>query len=496
MLNANTAKNLDVCHRLENREAITPAIVHLGLGAFHRGHQALITDEFMALSGQRNWGIIAANLLGGQQLVDDLKSQDCLYTVTETNPDGSRNHKLVSSIVDVIFAEHDRRSLIEDMARESTRIVTLTITEKGYFTDHATGKLLLNDPVIAHDLAHPDHPRSALGIIVAALAKRRNAGLPPFTVMSCDNMPENGRRTHNAVLQYAARIDHELSHWIDDQCTFPGTVVDRIVPSTTQQDLEYVRRHLGVDDKGAISCEAFRQWVIEDNFVMGRPDWDDAPGVIFVDDVQPYEEMKLRMLNGSHSFLAYLGYLGGFPTISEASSDPDFYAATRSLMLDVAATTLDMPEGTDLNAYAEQLLDRFQTPGLGHRTSQVAIDGSRKIPRRWLNTIRWHLKKSNGSSAATLAPLALALAAWIKYVSAEDERGHHIDVHDPMAGELKLISSLHSDDLEDCVREFLSVTAIFDMDLSSDERFIAQVIDAAHLLDKKGARAAVAQLTA
>ncbi len=493
MLNAKTAHLVNVSHRLKRRDQITPGIVHLGLGAFHRAHQAALTDEFMAVSGQRNWGIVSANIVdtvGSKQLVEDLQVQDNLFTITETNCDGDRKHKLISSIVDTLYAKEDRLPLIELMSQESTRIVSLTITEKGYCTNHSTGKLQLDNPLVEHDLRNPEHPESAIGVIVAALARRRLAGIQPFTILSCDNMPDNGKRARNAVLQMASYIDGGLARWISDQCTFPCTMVDRIVPASTPEDLVAVAEEIGEEDRGAIVCESFRQWVIEDNFVMGRPDWDDVAGVTFVKDVRPYEEMKLRMLNGSHSFLAYLGYLGGYPTISEIINDGYYYAATRKLMLDVAATTLNMPDDTDLHAYAELLLRRFRNPGLTYRTWQIAMDGSRKIPLRWLNTIRWHL--DNGSS---FAPLALALAGWMKYVSAIDEHGHPIDVRDPMAAELKLIADIHSDDLENRVKTFLSVKSIFGDDLPGNSHFVSTVIDACRLLAEKGAQDAVASLS-
>ncbi len=489
MLNNNTAPALNVDHRLDRRDALTAGIVHLGLGAFHRGHQALITDEFMQVSGQRDWGIIAANIRSGVQLVEDLQAQDNLYTVTETNPDGSRTQKLISSLVDTVFTGDDRRPLINMMSQENIRIVSLTVTEKGYCTNLATGELLLDNPLVEHDLAHPENPRSAIGLIVAALAARRGAGLKPFTVLSCDNMPDNGQRTRNAVLQMAGKLDSGLAAWIAAKCKFPGTMVDRIVPAATDEDLATVKDALGAEDKGAIICEAFLQWVIEDDFVDGRPDWDKVPGVTFVKDVQPYEEMKLRMLNGSHSFLAYLGYLGNYPTISEVTSDPHYFAATRKLMNEVSATTLDMPKSTDVEAYAEELLQRFLNPGLAHRTWQIAMDGSQKVPQRWLNTIRFHLEHDG-----SFAPLALGIAAWMQYATGVDMNGETIDVRDPMADELKAIGDRYTNDIAGRVKAFLSISPIFGDELPQNERFVSEVTAAAEQLDKLGARAAVASL--
>ena len=489
MLNQRSTLLLEVSPRLTDREQLTAGIVHLGLGAFHRGHQALITDETMQLSGERNWGIIAANIRSGVQLVEDLQAQDNLYTVTETNPDGSRIHKLVSSLVDTVFPGDDRRALIEMMSQENIRIVSLTVTEKGYCTNLATGELLLDNPLVEHDIANRDNPRSAIGLIVAALAARREAGIKPFTILSCDNMPDNGKRTRNAVLQLAEQYDPALSQWIAETCTFPCTMVDRIVPAVTENDLAAVKKELGMEDKGAIVCEAFTQWVIEDDFLMGRPDWDKVPGVSFVDDVQPYEEMKLRMLNGSHSFLAYLGYLGNYTTISEVTADPQYFAATRKLMNEVSAPTLDMPAGSDLEAYAEGLLQRFLNPGLAHHTWQVAMDGSQKVPQRWLNTIRFHLE--NGSS---FAPLALGIAAWMQYASGVDMNGEIIDVRDPMADELKAIGDHYANNIEGRIKAFLNISPIFGDELPQNERFVSEVIAAAEQLDKLGARAAVASL--
>ena len=475
MLSTKTADSLNVSHKLSNREAIQPAIVHLGLGAFHRAHLALITDEFMKVSGQRNWGIVSANIVGESTLVENLQAQDNLYTVTEMHPDGHRECKLVSSLVDTLHAADNRLPLIEKMSEESTNIVSLTITEKGYCTSLSTGELLLDHPHIVRDLQNPTHPKSALGIIVAALDKRRAAGLKPFTVLSCDNIPDNGKRTRSAVLQLASKIDDELAHWIDEQCTFPCTVVDRIVPATSADDLRMVQEALGVEDKAAVVCEGFRQWIIEDNFVTGRPDWDDVPNITFVDDVRPYEEMKLRIHNGSHSFLAYVGSLAHHTTISEAISDPALRQATQKLM-ECAAETLNISHAKELPDYMERLLERFQNRELAHKTCQIAMDGSQKIPQRWLNTLRWHL--DNGSS---IAPIGLGLAAWMQYVSDPDTV-----VDDPMAAEFKLIAESYPDCVEDRAKAFFGLSQIFGDDLPKNERFVREVTIACRILERRG----------
>ncbi len=262
------------------------------------------------------------------------------------------------------------------MARPQTAIVSLTVTEKGYCADAASGQLDLNNPLIKHDLENPTAPKSAIGYIVEALRLRREKGLKAFTVMSCDNVRENGHVAKVAVLGLAQARDPQLAAWIEENVTFPCTMVDRIVPAATPETLQEIADQLGVYDPCAIACEPFRQWVIEDNFVNGRPDWDKV-GAQFVADVVPFEMMKLRMLNGSHSFSAYLGYLGGYETIADTMTNPDYRKAAFALMMQEQAPTLSMPEGTDLNAYATLLIERFSNPSLRHRTGRLRWTAAR-----------------------------------------------------------------------------------------------------------------------
>ncbi|WP_456236244.1 mannitol dehydrogenase family protein, partial [Endozoicomonas elysicola] len=252
---------------------LTAGIVHIGLGAFHRAHQALYTHETIAATGEFHWGICAANIFGGQELVQELQAQDNAYTVTEMNPDGSRTVKLAAAIAQSLAVEDDRRPLLDIMSAETTRIVSLTITEKGYCLNPATGELMVDNPLIAHDLENTHNPKSALGLIVIALDKRRVQGMKPFTVLSCDNVPDNGKRARAAVIQMAEAMDKELAAWIREEVAFPCTMVDRIVPAMTEESFADVQSYLGVEDKGAIVTEAYRQWVIEDHFTMGRPEW-------------------------------------------------------------------------------------------------------------------------------------------------------------------------------------------------------------------------------
>lgn len=477
-------------NQYDGRE-LTTGIVHIGLGAFHRAHQALYTHEAVAASGEYHWGICAANILGGQELVHELAQQDNAYTVTEMNADGSRTVKLVTAINESLAVEDDRRPLLDVMVKETTRIVSLTITEKGYCLNPATGKLMTENPLIAHDLETPEHPRSALGLIVTALAHRKQAGLKPFTVMSCDNVPDNGKRARAAIIQMAEAMNPELAEWVKAEVAFPCTMVDRIVPAMTEQNFADVKEHIGIEDKGAIVTEAFRQWVIEDNFTMGRPDWDKIDGVSFVADVQPYEEMKLRMLNGSHSILAYLGYLAGYETIDACMQDENYLKVTRHYMNNEAAATLEMPEKTDLAGYAELLIERFTNPGLKHRTWQIAMDGSQKVPQRWLNAARTLLTEEK-----SFACIATGIAGWIRYAGAVDEQNQTIEVLDPMASELKALADHHREDPAAMVKAFMGLEQVIDPELAASETFIAAVTDAYQTLLNKGAKQTMAELAA
>lgn len=468
---------------------LTAGIVHIGLGAFHRAHQALYTNEAITATGEFHWGICAANIFGGQELVQELNAQDNAYTVTEMNPDGSRTVKLATAIQHSLAVEDDRRPLLEVMAAESTRIVSLTITEKGYCLNQATGALLTDNALIIHDIEHPENPKTALGLIVTALGKRRTAGIAPFTVLSCDNVPDNGKRAREAVIQMAEAMDAELAAWIREEVAFPCTMVDRIVPAMTEESFADIQAYLGTEDKGAIVTEAYRQWVIEDDFTMGRPQWDKVDGALFVSDVQPYEEMKLRMLNGSHSILAYLGYLAGYETIDACMQDEQFVKMTRHYMNNEAAVTLEMPESTDFAQYAEKLIERFTNPGLKHRTWQIAMDGSQKVPQRWLNAARTLLAEEK-----SFATIALGIGGWMHYVSGIDEQGREIDVRDPMAEQLQAIARQYKNEPEQLVKAFLALDTVFDPTLATNDRFVAAVTEVWLTIRKQGAKQAVAAL--
>ncbi|EFC1526454.1 fructuronate reductase [Escherichia ruysiae] len=479
--------NLPVARPSWDHSRLESRIVHLGCGAFHRAHQALYTHHLLE-STDSDWGICEVNLMPGNDrvLIENLKKQQLLYTVAEKGAE-STELKIIGSMKEALHPEIDGcEGILNAMARPQTAIVSLTVTEKGYCADAASGQLDLNNPLIKHDLENPTAPKSAIGYIVEALRLRREKGLKAFTVMSCDNVRENGHVAKVAVLGLAQARDPQLAAWIEENVTFPCTMVDRIVPAATPETLQEIADQLGVYDPCAIACEPFRQWVIEDNFVNGRPDWDKV-GAQFVADVVPFEMMKLRMLNGSHSFLAYLGYLGGYETIADTMTNPDYRKAAFALMMQEQAPTLSMPEGTDLNAYATLLIERFSNPSLRHRTWQIAMDGSQKLPQRLLDPVRLHLK--NGGS---WRHLALGVAGWMRYTQGVDEQGNAIDVVDPMLAEFQKINAQYQG--AERVKALLSLSGIFADDLPQNADFVGAVTAAYQQLCERGARECVAAL--
>ena len=430
-----------------NAAPIPVGIVHLGLGAFFRAHGALYVQEAMARSGG-DWGILGVSLQS-PGIRDRLAAQGSTYWAVQMGPEGEAAVH-VQVVQDVLVAPENPQAVLDAMAAPGVRIVSLTVTEKGYCHAPSTGRLRLEHPDIVHDL-HKALPRTALGFLVRALAMRRAAGTPPFTVLCCDNLPKNGQVLRGLVLELAHAVDPDLAHWIAEHARFPSTMVDRIVPATTDAQVTRVAEMTGKHDAAPVLHEPFRQWVIEDDFVQGaRPDLGSV-GAQMVADVTPFEHMKLRMLNGTHSSLAYLGYLAGYQTIAETVADPDLAAYANSLWRSEIIPTLAPPPGEDLELYAQALLARYANPAIQHRTWQIAMDGSQKLPQRILGT----LSATIGSGRA--APgLVLAVAAWMIYVRGTDLAGGAIDVRDPLATELRAAANG-----PDPVGAILAMNAIF-----------------------------------
>ena len=411
-LGADTPLPASVRRPRYDRSAQAVGIVHLGIGAFHRAHQAVYTDDAMD-AGDRDWGIIGVSLRSGD-VAAQLNPQAGLYSVSSRSAAGTRL-RIVGAVRHVLVAADDPQAVIDAIAAPTTHIVSVTVTEKGYLR-RADGLL---------DLDAARGASSLYRFVGAALAARRAAGLPGLTLLSCDNLASNGAVLRRLMRQYLAAEYPALVDWFDATCACPATMIDRIVPATTDADRAAVEAELGARDAGAVVTEGFSQWVIEDDFAGPRPRWE-AVGAELVADVAPYETAKLRMLNGAHSALAYIGLERGHDFVHQAIADPAIRPVIERLMLGEAAPTIDAAPGQDLGAYADALLDRFANPALDHRLIQIAMDGSQKIPQRWLETLTWHQARG-----ARCPSLETAIAAWIAFLRS----GHPID--DPLADRLR-----------------------------------------------------------
>lgn len=415
-----------------DRKALKTGIVHLGIGAFMRAHMAAATEAAIA-AGDLRWGITGVSLRQPDTR-DALGPQDGLYTLAIRDADASGQPRQRLQVIGAVFslnvAPEDPQDVLESIAAVDTRIVSLTVTEKGYCHDPATGALRLDHLDIVHDLANPQAPRSAIGMLVYGLQLRRTRGLAPITLMSLDNLPANGRVLRAAVLRFAEEIDSSLRMWIEGQCRFPCSMVDRIVPKTTDADREMVSAALGCVDAWPVLGEPFFDWAIEDEFAADRPDWT-LGGARFVPDAEPFERLKLRMVNGTHSSLAYLGAMAGWQTVDKAIGQPALRTHIEALMRDEIEPTLPALPGLDVAAYRNNLLARYANPALAHRTHQIAMDGSQKLPQRLLGTLRDRLARG-----LPITRMALGLAAWMHYLRGVDEQGQSYRIDDPHADAL------------------------------------------------------------
>lgn len=474
----------DVVRPGYDRAAARTGVVHLGIGAFHRAHQAVVFDDALK-SGDLRWGVLGASLRS-PGVRDQLNPQDGLYTLVVR--DGEREDlRVIGACRSVMVGPEDPAALVAAMADADVHIVTLTVTEKGYRLDPASGELLVEDPDVAADIAHIERPRTAPGFIVAALRARRAAGLGPFTVISCDNLPHNGRRIRAGVLAMARAVDSSLAEWIAAEGAFPQTMIDRIVPATTAEDVVRLTARLGVEDQGMVKAEPFTQWVIEDRFAGERPDFA-ALGVQLTDAVEPWEDAKLRLLNGAHSAVAYLGALSGHEHVHEAVAVPALRAYVEALW-DEAQTTLNPPPGLDVAAYRAELMARFSNSALMHRTRQIAMDGSQKLPQRLLAGAAERLAADQGIEA-----MALGVAAWMRWQEGVTEQGETVVVDDPLASRTaELIEASETDEAQ--VRALLGLSAVFPTSLAEEPRFVEAVTAAFLALREHGAVEAARRVT-
>ena len=480
-LSALSSLPAEVARPVYDLDAVHIGIVHLGVGAFHRAHQAVYVDDRLA-AGELDWGVCGASLRM-PDTVEALEPQDGLYTLAARGAEGE-SLRVVGSLRRLIVAPSNPQALLDKMTDPRVRIVTLTITEKGYCHDPATCQLNEDHPDILHDRGRMWSPKSAPGFLVEALARRRATGLAPFSVLSCDNLPNNGATARNVLVRLGALREPDLGKWVEDSVAFPSSMVDRIVPATTDQDRARISARIGVEDAWPVVTEPFTQWVIEDHFSSGRPRFEDSD-VTMVKNVAPYELAKLRLLNGSHSTLAYLGYLSGYETVAEAMADTNLAQLVGELMEEESAPTLDARATGDLRPYMRELLARFRNPALQHRTWQIAMDGSQKLPQRLLGTIRARLAKGE-----RIERLALGVAGWMRYVTGVDEAGGAIDVRDPLSARFKIITDREGLNADRLAPALANVHEVFG-DLGGDARFMASVTTALAKLISLGARRTV-----
>jgi fructuronate reductase len=478
-----------------DRAALRCGVVHLGIGAFARAHLAVATEAALHASQDLSWGIAGVSLRGAGTR-DALAPQQGLYTVALRDADarGAPRQRLqvVGCLRELLVAPENPAAVLERLAHAHTRIVSLTITEKGYCHDPASGTLHHAHPDIAHDLRHAEAPRSAVGFIVHAMNLRRARGLGPVTLMSLDNLPGNGHVLQRLVLDFAARVDHTLADWIATACTVPNSMVDRIVPRTTDADRDAVAAALGAHDAWPVVAEPFFDWAVEDRFAAGRPDWS-AGGARFVAQAAPWEQLKLRMVNGSHSSLAYLGVAAGFATVDAAIAQPALRRHVEALMQDEIEPTLPVLPGLDLAAYRAVLLTRFSNPALAHRTLQIAMDGSQKLPQRLLGPLRERL-----AAGAPVPRLALGVAAWLNHLRGHDDQGRAYAIDDPLAKPLADLRTeadraaagqSNAEAAERArVRTLIGFAPVFGK-LAGDERLVDALAPALRSLRERGAMA-------
>lgn len=434
-----------------DRAALRHGIVHIGVGGFHRAHQAWYLDSLLAQGGTRDWSICGVLLLPhDRRMYEAMRSQDCLYTVVERGPEGE-SPRIIGSITEVLFAPEDPKAVLEKMASPDCRIVTLTITEGGYYFNSGTGEFDAAHPDIVKDLANPTKPSCVFGYLAEALSRRRDRGLEPFTLMSCDNMQNNGRVLKEMLLAFLSLRDPSLATWLSERGAFPNSMVDRITPSTTDEHRALVRRKFGIDDAWPVMCEPFVQWVIEDTFTLGRPAWEQV-GAQIVPDVLPYEKMKLRLLNASHQALCYIGMLLGYEFAHQTMEDRNIRKLVRTMM-DVEVTPLiGVVPGIDIEAYKDTLIERFANPAIRDQLLRIGTEGSARIPKFVLPTVLEQVERRGPVTAS-----AFTVAAWFRYLAGKDDAGRELGIIDPMKEKLTSLAKKGGQD----AGALLSIREIF-----------------------------------
>ena len=445
-----------------DRTKLKTGIVHVGVGNFHRSHEAYYTDEILHHDGY-DWGICGIGLLEKDQKMSNiLKRQDGLYTLMVLRPEESLEARVIGSIVEYLFAPENPEKVFEKMAAPEVKIISLTITEGGYNYNSDTGSFRWSDPLIQWDLSHPDNPKTIFGYLVQALKHRKNKGLSGLTILSCDNIQKNGYVCRQMLTEYIKSAEPELFDWVNNYCSFPNSMVDRITPVTTKEDIEKLNTTYGIIDEWPVTCEPFIQWVIEDDFTCGRPEWERA-GVQFVDDVEPYERMKIRLLNAGHSLLGFAGTLYGYKTIDETVRDPLFETYLRNFMDNEVTPVLGKIEGINIDEYKDSLVERFGNSNIKDQLSRICSESSDKIPKFLLPTLREQLHVGGPIKFATLI-----IATWCRYLELAGAQGFNYDVQDPMKDEITK-AALASQN-RDSPLAFLKIRSVFG-DLATSNRF-------------------------
>ncbi|WP_159622761.1 mannitol dehydrogenase family protein [Ruania rhizosphaerae] len=467
-----------------DRSELRVGIVHIGVGGFHRAHQAMYLDRLMGEGKAHDWAICGLGLLPGDaRMRDALLGQDGLYALVVKHADGHNEARVIGSIVDYVFAPDDPEAALERLTDPAVRIVSLTVTEGGYNVHPVTGEFDLTNAAVRADLAPEATPSTSFGYVVEALRRRRENGTAPFTVMSCDNIQGNGEVAHRMFSAFARAKDAELADWIESHVPFPNSMVDRITPVTTDADRTLVADELGIGDAWPVVTEPFTQWVLEDRFAAGRPSYEDA-GVQVVEDVEPYELMKLRLLNASHQALAYVGYLSGYRLVHEVCQDELFARFLRAYMDTEATPTLRPVPGVDLDDYKSTLIERFSNPGVRDTVARLCAESSDRIPTWLVPVIR-----DNLASGGEIRLSAAVVASWARYAEGVDEQGEPIEIVDRLADRVHAAALRRSED---------DVAFLRDRDLFGDlvdhERFVEAYRWALDSFHARGARATVADL--
>ncbi len=469
-----------------DRSQVRTGIVHLGVGGFHRAHQAMYLDGLLEQGAAGEWGICGVGVLpSDRRMAEVMAAQDCLYTLVVKHPDGTWDARVIGSITEYLFAPDDPEAVVEKLAAESTRIVTLTVTEGGYAIDPVTGRFEAGDAGVVRDLQPGAAPTTSFGFVTEALVRRRERGLPPFTVVSCDNIQHNGDVARRSFASFAALRDPALGAWVEQEVTFTNCMVDRITPATTDDDRAEVARRFGIEDGWPVLCEPFTQWVLEDRFPLGRPPLEDV-GVQLVDDVEPYEMMKLRLLNSGHQALAYLGQLAGYRLVHDAAQDPLFQRLLLGYMEEEATPTLRPLPGIDLDAYRRDLISRFSNPAIRDTLARLAFDGSERLPKWLLPVIR-----DNLAAGGEVRRSAAVVAGWARYCEGVDEQGQPIEVVDRRRDVLQALARRQRED----PLAFIADRELFG-DLVDDERFTGPYTATLRSLYDRGARATLEALVA